>query len=241
MPSDADSDVQSSQQPPCSQSGGDTGKRVHRKIDSNGAYLPFPGITVVCNASASAQAVLASLPGIVRAQPDLGRLMSPLPAESYHVTLLDVCCQYKLGLDDNAWQSFCAGPQWKEASSQAALADFVPRLKVAHVELGHGCLAVVLQPADPDTPSHPNQVPLGCQLAKLLNVKLQKHPWHMTLAYCPQPDLLASLDASAMESQRLAIEDELKKAFPDEIPFGKAEVCRFADMTAFVPWDGVCL
>ena len=177
----------------------------------------------------------------MRAQPDLGQLMSPLPPESYHVTLLDVCCQYTLGLDDKGWQSFCAGPQWKEASSQAALAEFVPRLKVAHVELGHGCLAVVLQPVDPDTPSHPSEVALGCQLAKLLNAKPQKHPWHMTLAYCPQPDLLASLDASAMESQRLAVEEELKKAFPDEIPFGRAEVCRFADMTAFVPWDGVCL
>ena len=64
MPSDADADPPFSPQPPCSQSGADAGKRVHRKIDSDGAYLPFPGITVVCNASASARAVLASLPGI---------------------------------------------------------------------------------------------------------------------------------------------------------------------------------
>ena len=221
---------------PSSKGGGGAGGGARRKIDTQGAYLPFPGITVVCNMDANPS--VARLPEILRAQPDLGRLLSPLPPESYHVTVLDVCCQYKLDLDDEAWRSFCAEPRWKEASLQAARADFVPRLKVDHVELGHGCLAVVLQPCDEKTPAHPNQVALGCQLAEFLKVKPQKHPWHMTLAYCPEPDLLASLENSALEAQRRVIEDELKRAFPEDLCFGKAQLCRFADMTAFVPWDG---
>ena len=55
---------------------------------------------------------------------------------SHTHTHTQVCCQYKLGLDEEQWQEFCRESRWREAGLQAAAADFAPRLRVDRVETG---------------------------------------------------------------------------------------------------------
>ncbi|CAK9024749.1 40S ribosomal protein S11 [Durusdinium trenchii] len=220
-----------------------------RKIDEKGAYLHFPGITVVCDLALESRASLSHLPDLLKASPLLGPYLAPLPVTSYHVTLLDICCQYKLGLDDEAWCSFCAHPRWAAAAKllrgisgergeESPEAPFVLRLAVERLEISHGCVGLVLR-ACGETPEHPSAVAVGRRLEGLLEAQPQKWPWHLTLAYGLNGlRRTAESEPTAVEAERHALEEQIRRALPDELRFAQAELCRFEDMTAFVPWDG---
>ncbi|CAK9113825.1 unnamed protein product [Durusdinium trenchii] len=64
-------------------------------------------------------------------------------------------------------------------------------------------------------------------------------PWHLTLAYGLNGlRRTAESEPTAVEAERHALEEQIRRALPDELRFAQAELCRFEDMTAFVPWDG---
>ena len=208
------------------------------KIDANGQYLRFPGIAVVCNLSSTTS---FDLTAVIRAQPDLGKIMAPLPASSYHVTLLDVCCQYKLGLDASEWQMYCSHPRWAEAAAEARRSEFSPQLQIGRLDTWAGGMGLTLEAAT-NTPAHPGDVPLGRRIQAKLGVAGQRYPWHLTLAYCMDPtayERLISTDPARLEAQRAAVEAAARRAVDGGLlSFCEARLCRFEDMTEFVPWDG---
>eukprot|EP00913_Durusdinium_trenchii_P029408 g27567.t2 len=211
-----------------------------RKIDEKGAYLHFPGITVVCDLALESRASLSHLPDLLKASPLLGPYLAPLPVTSYHVTLLDICCQYKLGLDDEAWCSFCAHPRWAAAAKllrgisgergeESPEAPFVLRLAVERLEISHGCVGgncLVLR-ACGETPEHPSAVAVGRRLEGLLEAQPQKWPWHLTLAYGLNGlRRTAESEPTAVEAERHALEEQIRRALPDELRFAQALLAR---------------
>ena len=81
--------------------------RKRKKFNpTTGEFLRFPGVSVVCNISGSGEGPLAQLFDVIRAQPVLSSCFCPLPPASYHATVLDVHCQYKLGLNDKKYSEF---------------------------------------------------------------------------------------------------------------------------------------
>mmetsp|Transcript_14356 Transcript_14356/g.25247 ORF Transcript_14356/g.25247 Transcript_14356/m.25247 type:complete len:242 (-) Transcript_14356:26-751(-) len=214
--------------------------KARKKFSSDGRYLRFPGLTVVCDMQDSEAGELGQLPKVLHAQPCLGRMMSPLPPESYHVTLLDICCQYKLGMDDDAWSAKLQDPCWAALAKEVEEADFRPTLRVQKVTMWSGGIGVVMESAEESTAEHPGSVPLGKRMASFLGIGSdQKHPWHFTLAYCPQPGAFDSCDPNILEAERQAVEVAVKAALPDAVTLAPARLCRFESMEAFVPWDGL--
>jgi len=216
--------------------------RKRRKLDfKSGAFLRFPGVTVVCNMVDSTEGPIGKLADSIRTSPILGKCFTPLPPASYHVTVLDIHCQYELGLSDEAHLKLLSGPQWAIAAKDVESAAFVPKLSPKKIILSPTVMLVELESISEDTPGHPKDLLLGKKLAQELNCKLQKHVWHFTLAY-GSPDELKAFDPHMVETERLSLEVALLEACRNAsdgcVSFDQAYLCRFEDMTAFVPWDG---
>jgi len=218
-----------------------------KKFDQDGNYLEFPGITVVCDLEDEFKEIGASLRGCVLQQPNLGKIMLPLPPSSYHVTLLDCCCQYKLGLTDAEFAKFASAPQWGAAADLAASEPFKPRLEVERVTTWPGGIGIVMKPfvhvgSGPDektTPEHPAQVPLGEGMRHILQFpKPQSHEWHMTLAYCPNRAAYEDIAEEIREEERAFIEEFVKSQFSTAVGMKEARLCKFQSLLDFVPWDG---
>lgn len=124
------------------------------------------------------------------------------------------------------------------AALEARKEGFAPCFKLGRVVIGTGYdyLLVELVPLD-GTPAHPAEVPLARRLQEQLGVALERHGWHMTLAYCPkgQQTSLASVPSEELEAERRAVEAAL--ATCPEVVCHAARLCRFEDMTAFEPWE----
>lgn len=211
-----------------------------KKFDADGNYLRFPGVTIVCDMLGTDSGDAASLPSVLRKQPILGELMSPLPPASYHTTVLDVCTQYKLNLDDDDWSKKLQDPCWAAAAQELVDAQYAPQLCVQEVTMWNGGIGVVLEPFDEGTPSHPQDVPISMRIMQILGLtRPQKHPWHFTLGYCVSSEAYDKVEPSALDAERTAVELAVKRAFPGVIDVGPALLCRFPDMTSFVPWDGL--
>merc|ERR1712224_864861 len=103
----------------------------------------------------------------------------------------------------------------------------------------NGGIGVVLEPFDESTPAHPGGVPICAEVMEILGLtKQQEHPWHFTLGYCVSKEFFDSIDPAVLEAERCAVEAAVKSAFPGVIETGPARLCRFEDMTKFIPWDG---
>lgn len=211
-------------------------------MNAEGVYQAFPGITVVCDSPGSDQGPLASLPSALQALPTLGRLYAPLPPLSYHVTTLDICTRFELGLqgDEAGWAAVLAKPCWKAAATALSEAQVKPELRVKRLLVLFNTLLVELEPANEGTCSFPKELAVNAKLVSMLGMdRNQEHPWHFTLAYCTDPVQRRAATPDAIERDRVALEAAVKKAVPGVLPLDQAKLCRFEDMTAFVPWDGV--
>ncbi len=68
---------------------------MSRKLDADGNFLPFPGITVVSSAveSDSNAAAILDIYKALKANPRIVENFALLPPESYHMTAVDLCTQ----------------------------------------------------------------------------------------------------------------------------------------------------
>merc|ERR1712187_829436 len=133
-------------------------------------------------------------------------------------------------------------PKWAACAKEIVDTAFVPKLKPKPGALFvSGVIGMGLMPANEDTPDHPTGLPLRQKLATPLNIESDGNPWHFTLAYCRNKDEFEAADKAQVEVESAAIEAAIFAARPpggEPFPMGPARLCRFEDMTAFVPWDG---
>mmetsp|Transcript_9437 Transcript_9437/g.24334 ORF Transcript_9437/g.24334 Transcript_9437/m.24334 type:complete len:228 (-) Transcript_9437:114-797(-) len=204
------------------------------KLNADGTYQTFRGLTVVCDMIGSDSGALATLGATLRALPTLGPIMSPLPPASYHVTVFGVCEQHTT--NDGAWAANLADPRWTSASRDIEQANFVPQLRVKSVNSWPGGISVLLQPADDSTPDSAGGVPDMKRIARSLGVEASHHPWHFTLGYCVSRERYQTAERVAIECDEAAMAVAVLKALPGEVPLGPARFCRYDDMTKFTPW-----
>eukprot|EP00035_Acanthoeca_spectabilis_P009131 m.163099 g.163099 ORF g.163099 m.163099 type:complete len:245 (+) comp14621_c0_seq2:76-810(+) len=211
----------------------------YAKVDNSGTFLRFPGITAVCDMTDAAAA--ATVHSAARELPELGAAVAWLPASSYHVTILDVCCQYKLAQSDGDWANTLGDhDRWQPAAELVAAAAWAPGLRVKRVSLYGSCVGVDLEPLPESlTPEHPSHTRVGSELAEWLNVPPQKQSWHFTLGYAREKGVFDRLDPVALENDRAVLERAVRSAYVGRITLATATLCQFEDMTAFVPWDGL--
>lgn len=215
--------------------------KAKQKVDAEGVYQPFPGVTVVCDIPRSDEGPLATLPDTLKALPTLGPLFAPLPPVSYHVTTLDILTKFEMGLADDpaGWAAVLAQSCWAPAVKAVADAQTRPELRVKDIVLTGNTIRVELEPAAESTCSHPRDLGVNATLMELVGMdRNQLHPWHFTLAYCTDHAAQEAASPDALEQDRIAILKAVKEAVPETVPLEEAKLCRFEDMTAFVPWDG---
>jgi len=182
-----------------------------------GLYLPFPGVTVVCNVCETSAKSLERLPELLSELPTLSKTFLPLPPRSYHVTVLDIACKYKPLQEDAEWDAWLSEPRWRLAADELVSASWRPKLRLSGVRvLSRTVLAAELEPAEE---------------------KSQVHPWHMTIGYCSKPDELDESSAD-LQAELARFEASVREAVGPELGLAEARLCRFQDMQAFLPWDG---
>jgi len=205
--------------------------RTARKVDENGVYLPFAGVTVVCH-------VLPSEPWTrlpERIEAIAGRWLSPLPTSSYHATVLAGPCQPKLHLDDASWEGYLKIRRESWARMDAVLCDasFAPSsLRPTKTrDLERWGLCVDFAANDPEEDLE------GQKLRRLLRTTAQNcdlesrdRPWHVTLAY--RRSSSGPIPPEVAEKVRQLVDTCLLES----LTLVPAQLCYHPDMTAFVPF-----
>ena len=198
-------------------------------------------MTVVSNLQNSTNGKLAELSTLIREQPILQSCFTVLPEESYHTTLLAINCQFKYGpkgliLNDEEYAKILEDKKWENVSKKISSANYVPKLRPKRCRINEGIVLIELEPDDKDTPTHPSQIPLFQEIANELGISLQKPTWHLTLAYCYKPDIFNSADKILLDKECSKIEAIVESI--NGLCFEPGRLCRYEDMSNFVPWDG---
>jgi len=203
------------------------------KLDKAGNFLPYPGVTVI--SALSPDASLHQLPGILRGLTDdaSGLHFAILPPSSYHVTVLDIACQHKLGLSGEEWVKYLSGPRWTNAAALLQKTSFAPKLRFKGVGDWLNGVNLEFECENGDAASE-----LTASLRQALDLPY-KEPWpfHLTLAY--------RVGSKRVEPARFhefarELDARIRPLLQEQVllPLEAAQLCMFDDMTAFVNWDG---
>lgn len=205
-------------------------------------FVRFPGVTVVSNVTAASIEYMARLPEVIQRLPILGRCFLPLPASSYHVTLLDINCQMRIGMDDVQYEAMLREPRWPAAAQRIQAADFSPKLvfRQGGLQVNSSVMMLSLQSAQEETPEHPAKWTVGLQVASDLGaLPPQQHGWHLTLAYCIEATAFLASDSASIAAEIEEVEAAATACCSQQgatLDLEAARLCRFEDMTAFVPF-----
>lgn len=199
------------------------------KISDEGTYLPFHGLSVVCQMLPSDS--WTRLPDMLTAV--AGCWISPLPSSSYHATLLAGPCQPKLGMNDQAWQQFLRDKfsMWVKLEQILSEASFSPKslryLKLRDLNRWGVCIDFLLE--------DPIESDLVAKLREVLRLnaetcafEVRERSWHITLAYKrPAAD---KIPQNVVEQIRKLVETCILEPWI----LTPATLCYHPDMTAFV-------
>lgn len=199
------------------------------KVDEDGEYAPFPGVTVVSDCYPIQKEFCETIYRVLRNNPLVMHHFSPLPAQSYHMTTMSLETEQQIG---NSWGQFIIKslPHYKKIKQTLQKNPIYPSIKQLEVNIDHCISLTVILPQE--------QYAQIEEIAGTLNIeKTIPGVFHITLAY-PRPNKKISKEVS--EQLQAEITSKLntivgKTKFPLEI--AKAKLCYFNDMTAFFPWD----
>jgi len=201
-----------------------------QKVDQDGTYLPFAGVSVVCNVLPSEP--WTRLPDII--ENVAGRWLSPLPTSSYHATLLAGPCQARLRLDDVSWEAYLKTrrEEWAKLDCILQEASFAPSSLhfVGMRDLDRWGLCVDLIVDDPveDGASRRLRSILRAS-APTCGFEARERPWHVTLAY--RRSRAGKIPAEVAEEVRRLVDTCLLET----LALRPAQLCFHPDMTAFYP------
>jgi hypothetical protein len=222
------------------------------KVNWEGNYLPFPNITVVCPLPNRGDA-FTSLPAAL--QQVAGDYMTPLPASSYHATLI---CGPIGATMPQIWgdvlydDSSC----WRDMVTYLDSVPYAPKdMAIRRIVCkSKGGVTVYIGPTFTVASSLKKNKKSeayysGDSATHIVRKKLREispymeerdRPWHVTLAYpraagglMPEPirqqvvEIVANHFAAATRTNEGGILD-----------FEPATMCLSPDMTRFVPWNG---
>lgn len=197
-----------------------------KKIDAEGNYTDFRGVTVVASVGKNNSELWQNIYNFLNNSAVLKEYFSPLPLESYHMT---ACTLYNQNSADN-FITFIS--EWLEffqfVHSTFAEKQFTPQISLEHIITKGVIQLEVLLPED-----QANAILDSATQLQLQN-KVPK-VFHMTLAY--QYKYLP-------EEHALAIQEEIDLLkticmdYKEAIILDPPQLCSFKSMTKFTPWDG---
>lgn len=186
-----------------------------RKISKQGAYLPFFGVTTIRFVKDSSSWKIREF--LVRS--GLNEIFSPLPSESYHMTVFD------LVVPNNAQTKKKFGIFLKENSktikniSSVCDASLDTFCSLVAIYWTNGTLGLEVAWNDQG---------LRDKISEASGIQNKPYKFHITLAY-------RFRDGAPTQQQLEGLEILLNEIFPGGVvPLTKCFVCKFEDITKFI-------
>lgn len=200
-----------------------------KKINPNGLYLPFPGITVVASILQKDLNFWNQIYQLLSQSDLLKTYFSPLPVDSYHVTTLNLCVASDFQAQE--WPVYLHTalkhvyqPMWHYLDAHA----FTPEIHFEHIQT-NGAIQLVFT-----LPEH--QQMMIVETAKQFGLETQIPPaYHMTLAY--QYRDISKDELARIEDYLHAGVYQIMQSVQHQCRLNVPTLSYFLDMTAFHPWD----
>lgn len=201
------------------------------KIDHDGRYRPFPGLTIVSSIQEGDQPFWQLLHSALKNNQNFTAYFSPLPYESYHITTTYLSNQKNIG--EANWRDFVEKNQlfFQSMSDDLIQYAFHPFISIDEsIQLDSVLQLRIELPVTQINIIHSIASKYGLQ-------KKVPSEFHMTLAY-----QYKYLDQ--MQRQQLTIEvsqliTSILNSHESKFYLNPPTLCYFHDMTKFTPWNGV--
>lgn len=194
---------------------------IHKKIDAQGNYLEFPGITVIADIDNKDKEFWLHIHDFLNGCKNLGLYYAPLPSSSYHMTTNNL---YTQNDDTNNWPALLNDERFQHLHSTLMDTAFTPTATVVAIKVAY---ALQLNLAIPQS-----QYKIIRTIANEFGIE-NKIPktFHITLAYAYQePSDTQIIATEIAQLTSLSLEKELTLQPP--------RLCFFYDMQQFFSWNG---
>lgn len=199
------------------------------KIDKNGNYGHFPGVTVIAPIEREPNSLWKELFDCLNRDNLLTQYYTPLPFESYHVTTMTVCNERRDGGDN--WQQYIRDKSlfFNGLFTTLSLNQNKTPMTIDSLTFTNTIMICVLLSEEQQ---HSIQT-----VAEQYGLEKKIPPFfHVSLAYqfkTPSPSIFEQLKNTFQ-----AKFDDLIKLYGDEYVLKPAQLCSFEKLSEFTPWDG---
>jgi len=201
-----------------------------QKVDQNGNYLPFQGVTVISSIDDD-QDIWKAVNNGIRLCPLVMEYYSILPCDSYHMTVMDL---YTKKFDGGeCWEQFITEKTSFFLALNETIHDsnytFNPEITIScsHVT---SIISLLVQ-LDSEQQSKIRDIAEKFNLT----VKIPNH-LHVTLGHLHKE--ISSETLMMIQSQVQSVLENTENLFNKPISLKAPQLCYFYDMTAFIPWNG---
>lgn len=208
---------------------------MSQKIDSEGNYLPFPGMTVVADVYQTNKELFDDLYRRLRSSELITKYNSLLPAESYHITTFAVITPKHSKLlvsdDDRQWQHWIQQNLPKLQSIHQSIESTLTPFNFRIAACKDRRLTLVVQ-VDPIAESNQKE------LAKSVGYKKEvPRYFHISLAYQHRPFEDPTIADRIAEEFNEILRTILPNHVLVDLPAMQPHLCYYHSMCEFVPWD----
>lgn len=205
------------------------------KIDSNGNYIAFPGITVLSHINRDELNIWKQLYNNLNKSKIIKEYYSLLPVESYHLTLINLYTKaYTSKNNEDHWRNFIIKKNKMFISLKNYLEEntFLPSIQTMNIvlpKMSNNTIAIEV-PLTQEQKEKINKISNHFNLSK----KVPK-PFHITLAYSYK--LIPSKIYLEIQSEfnKIVTENLLQYNMP--LNFEEPKIYYFHDMTLFKKWN----
>lgn len=199
-----------------------------KKLDSDGNYELYPGLTIVAHVLEKDSAFWSKIYELISHHDLLKKYYAPLPKTSYHMTTTNLFTEAAIG--KKKWKAFVVdnNTYFKNLYEELQNQTFTPRILIKKINVSY-CISLSILLTE-------EQKQIISNLAEKFNILngIPNH-FHMTLAYPYQP-----INDHLIKK----IENELNVAFKrlihkhgESFTLQSPTLCYFNDMLKFMPWD----
>ncbi|KTD74559.1 DUF1868 domain-containing protein [Legionella tucsonensis] len=199
-----------------------------KKIDDQGNYLEFSGVTIIAHAGQINQKLWQNIYHYLKSTSVLYDYFSPLPYQSYHMTTCNLYTQKEI---PENWLSFISKKLtiFQSINKKLIELQFNPSVSIDAINYFSELKLILSIP--------PEQQTIIQQVAKEFDLENKiPNDFHITLAY----GYREIDDEHVFKEIKNKIEELLKicQQYEQKIILSPPTLCFFRSMEQFIPWDG---
>lgn len=200
-----------------------------KKIDSEGKYLTFPGVTVVSAIKETDKPLWQLIYETLKKNKAFTDHFTPLPYKSYHLTAINLYT--KDAIKSGEWQNFIISNSafFQALNDLLTEKSFTPVVTVESINMTGALQIIVTLPEE--------QIRIIQQVAKTYRVE-ENIPsvFHITLAY-----QFRFMEQRALEKLAFKLKQNIfaiLQSHEGQLSLTPPQLCFFNNMTKFTPWSG---